>query len=69
MDDISRFDFWWSVVMFDFVVVGKLSVDLKSLLRGWKKLFEFVYILMLGCLYRLLVFKRDKEKYISWRFI
>lgn len=69
MDDISRFDFWWSVMMFDFVVVGKLSVDLKSLLRGWKKLFEFVYILMLGCLYRLLVFKRDKEKYISWRFI
>lgn len=65
MDDISRLDLRRSVATFDFAVAGKLSVDLKSLPRGRKKLLEPVHIPTLGCSYRLPVLKRDKEKHIS----
>jgi len=65
MDDISRLDLRRDVATFDFAGTGKLSVDLKSLPRGRKKLLEPVDIPTLGCSYRLPVLKRDKQKHIS----
>lgn len=62
MDDISRLDLRRNVATFDFAGTGKLSVDLRSLPRGRKKLLDPVDIPTLGCSYRLPVLKRDKQK-------